>query len=159
MQFTNHQSTQFFATTDSIGQSLVNDFWSVINLWQDAADNGYGLYSKWGQVIDTNLMVWDWFCDNILRNLVAITVFSALFMTDLCQRLWQSGRVQSAAAMVAQKAKPMVLCISSAALVALAVLINPARSFDTPLPSIDPNAHLIDGVPADVWMMRRIVVV
>ena len=41
--------------TDDIGQSLVNDFWTVanktdalLNRWQDAADQGYGFAPWWG---------------------------------------------------------------------------------------------------------------
>ena len=49
MQFTNHNSNRFMPTTDDLGQSLINDGWTIANKidlvlcrWQKAADNGYG---------------------------------------------------------------------------------------------------------------------
>lgn len=165
MKFTNHNSNRFMATTDNIGQSLVNDVWTITNKidlalcrWQDAADNGYGFAPWWGDATDLVLDGFDWFCANALRNLVAILVYVALIATELCKRAWATGKIQSFTIDAAKKAKPTALCIGSAGLVAISVLVNPARMFDAPLPSIDPDAHLIDGVPADVWVMRRIVV-
>ena len=62
MKFTNHHSNRFMATTDDIGQSLVNDVWTLVNQtdralnrWQKAADQGYGLVPSLGNATDATL--------------------------------------------------------------------------------------------------------
>ena len=94
MKFTNHNSNRFMATTDNIGQSLINDFWTIANKvdlalcrWQDAADNGYGFLPWWGETTDLALEGFDWFCSNILRNLVAIAVYSTLITIYVGQQV------------------------------------------------------------------------
>lgn len=97
MKFTNHNSNCFKPTTHNIGQSLVNDVWTIANKvdlalcrWQDAADNGYGFLPWWGEATDLALEGFDWFCSNVLRNLVAIAVYTVLLIIELGQHAYSS---------------------------------------------------------------------
>ena len=98
-------------TTDNIGQSLVNDFWTIVNKsallldrWQDAADNGYGFAPWWGEATDLALQGFDWFCNNILRNLVAIAVYITLIAIYIGQQVYAryvaTGKAQAHAEVV-----------------------------------------------------------
>ena len=177
MQYANHNSNRFMATTDDVGQSLVNDFWTIVNktdraldIWQDAADNGYGVISWWGEATDLVLDKFDWFCANVLRNLVAIAVYFALVAIQTGQQAYAhyiaTGKAQvHADAVVAigrqfvQAVKPISLEVAATVAVMAATWDAPlCLAFDVPLPTVDMDADLIDGVPADVWMMRRIIV-
>ncbi|MBT9318046.1 hypothetical protein [Leptothoe spongobia] len=97
MKFANHGLTEFLPTTDHLGQSLINDFFTFINLWQAACDNGYGIVPNWDEKRDLIIESFDWFCVNILKNLVAIAVFIALVAwhgaTTLYTWCVASGRV------------------------------------------------------------------
>lgn len=111
MQYANHNSNRFMDTTDDLGQSLVNDFWTIYNKadlaldrWQDAADNGYGFITNWDEITDSVIEKFDWFCDNVLRNLVAISVYVTLLAIYGAQWVYQNyvatGKAKEHALMV-----------------------------------------------------------
>ena len=111
MQYTNHNSNRFMDTTDDLGQSLVNDFWTIVNKtdlaldrWQGAADNGYGFAPWWGGATDLALEGFDWFCENVLRNLVAISVYITLIAIYVGQQIHRhyiaTGKAQAHAEVV-----------------------------------------------------------
>ena len=47
------------STTDNLAQSLVNDGWTILNRWQDAADNGYGYLPTLGAKTDAAIELAD----------------------------------------------------------------------------------------------------
>lgn len=70
-----HNSTIFCDSNENILDSLVWDTQVLINRWQNAADNGYGLGQWWGTAANALLLGFDWFCAGPLRNLVAIAAY------------------------------------------------------------------------------------
>lgn len=89
-----HNFTTFCDSNENILWSLRWDCMALINRWQNAADNGYGLCACWGQWTDLALDGVEWFSQRILRNLVAIAAFTTMMVVYGAVALWQWWQAQ-----------------------------------------------------------------
>ena len=89
-----HNSTAFCDSNENILRSLRWDCIALINRWQQATDNGYGLCDSWGSWTDLALDGVEWFSQSILRNLVAISAFTAMMAAYGAVALWEWWQAQ-----------------------------------------------------------------
>ena len=91
-----HNFTTFCYSNESILWSLRWDAMTLINRWQNAADNGYGLFSGWGNATQEAIEGFDAFCEWLPQSYITKAIAHTLMNIALfaMASYWLGGAVR-----------------------------------------------------------------
>ena len=94
-------TTVFCSSNKDLLGSLAHDINALLDVWQDLADNGYGLYENWGDVTQAFLdgldVACEWLPQSVVAKALGYTVMAAVMgawlvyqLIDIAAIWWQS---------------------------------------------------------------------